>query len=189
MDRRQALYQTSLLLGGAIVGAEAILSGCSNKAAKESNTLFQTGDEALLDAIAETILPSTADSPGAKAAKSGAFMMLIVQDCYEKAEQTTFIAGLKNIEQESQTEFKNGFIGLKPEQQFQLLSTLDAKATAHEKNKSEDEPVNAFTLIKQLATFAYFSSEVGTTQALRYNPIPGRFEGCVDYQKGEKAWA
>lgn len=188
MDRRQALYQTALLLGGSIIAAEAILSGCSAQAARNEGPLFQPGDDALLDAIAETILPTTSDSPGAKAARAGAFMILIVEDCYEEKEQKIFVEGLKNIQEESKRQFKIAFTALKPEQQFQLLSTLDHKASAYEKNKADDAPPQAFTLIKQLATFAYFSSEVGMTKGLRYNPIPGRFEGCVDY-KGEKAWA
>lgn len=189
MDRRQALYQTSLLLGGAIIGAEALLSGCTPKSTPSTATLFKAGDEALLDAIAETILPTTADAPGGKAAQSGAFMMVIVQDCYETEEQKNFVKGLKDIEAGSQTQFKAAFTTLQPDQQFQLLSTLDQKASTYEKNKAEDAPPHGFTLIKQLATFAYFSSEVGTTKALRYNPIPGRFEGCVEYKQGEKAWA
>lgn len=189
MDRRQALYQTALLFGGSIIGGEAILSGCTPKSARSAGALFQDGDETLLDAIAETILPTTSDSPGAKAAGAGAFMMLIVQDCYEEKEQKSFVEGLKNIQEESKSQFKVTFTALKPEQQFQLLSALDQKTNAHEKNKAEDAPAHGFALIKQLATFAYFSSEVGTTKALRYNPIPGRFEGCVEYREGEKAWA
>ncbi|NJM26773.1 MAG: gluconate 2-dehydrogenase subunit 3 family protein [Bacteroidia bacterium] len=45
-----------------------------------------------------------------------------------------------------------------------------------------------FSLIKDLTLWGYFSSEVGCTQALRFNPIPGRFEGCIPYNN-EPAWA
>lgn len=188
MNRRQALYQTSLLLGGTIVGAEAILSGCAPQSVG-TTTLFQPGDRLLLDAIAETILPSTADSPGGKAANAGAFMILIVQDCYDEKEQKSFIEGLKSIQQESENQFKDNFSNLNADQQFRLLSALDQKASIYEKNKPEDALPHSFTLIKQLATFAYFSSEAGTTKALRYNPVPGRFDGCVAYKPGDKAWA
>ena len=44
-------------------------------------------------------------------------------------------------------------------------------------------------MIKQMTVWGYFSSEVGATQALRYVPVPGRFEGCIPYNEGEKAWA
>ena len=66
---------------------------------------------------------------------------------------------------------------------------MDKTAAAYESSKESDAPPHYFTLIKQLATFAYFSSEIGMTKALRYNPIPGRFDGCVEYKVGEKAWA
>jgi len=26
------------------------------------------------------------------------------------------------------------------------------------------------------------------TEALRYNPVPGHYEGCIDYKKGDKAY-
>jgi hypothetical protein len=35
----------------------------------------------------------------------------------------------------------------------------------------------------------YFTSEIGAKQALRYLPVPGRFEGCIPYKKGDKAFA
>jgi hypothetical protein len=189
MDRRQALYQTSLLLGGTIIGAEAILSGCSPNKPSAKSTLFQEGDEALLDDIADTILPDTTDSPGAKQAKAGAFMILIVKDCYEEQEQKIFVEGLKKIQAESQTQFNNSFSALNAVQRHELLTNMDKTATSYESSKETDAPPHHFSLIKQLATFAYFSSEIGMTKALRYNPIPGRFDGCVEYKVGEKAWA
>ncbi len=35
----------------------------------------------------------------------------------------------------------------------------------------------------------YFISEIGATKALAYLPIPGRFEGDVAMQPGQKCWA
>lgn len=128
MDRRQALYQTSLLLGGTIIGAEAILSGCSPNKSSSKSTLFQAGDEALLDDIADTILPNTTDSPGAKEAGAGAFMMLIVEDCYEEREQKILVEGLKKIQTESQTQFNNSFNALNAVQRYELLSGMDKTA-------------------------------------------------------------
>lgn len=43
-------------------------------------------------------------------------------------------------------------------------------------------------MMKELTIWGYFTSEPGTTKALRYNPIPGRFDGCIPYT-GENAWA
>lgn len=46
-----------------------------------------------------------------------------------------------------------------------------------------------FSLMKQLTLLGYFTSEVGATQALRYVPVPGKYEGCISYKKGDRAWA
>jgi hypothetical protein len=44
-------------------------------------------------------------------------------------------------------------------------------------------------MMKQLTMLGFFTSEVGAKQALRYVPVPGRYDGCAPYKKGDKAWA
>lgn len=45
-----------------------------------------------------------------------------------------------------------------------------------------------FKTIKDLTISGYFSSEIGATKALRYEQIPGRYDGDLPYKKGDKAW-
>jgi hypothetical protein len=52
-----------------------------------------------------------------------------------------------------------------------------------------DTPKHYFRMMKELALLGYFTSEIGCKVALRYIEAPGRFEPCIPYQKGEKAWA
>ena len=52
-----------------------------------------------------------------------------------------------------------------------------------------DAPAHYFRMMKELALLGYFTSEIGYTQAQRYIESPGRFDPCVPYQPGEKAWA
>ena len=61
---------------------------------------FSDADISLLDEIAETILPTT-KTPGAKAAKVGQFMTVMVNDCYEAPDQKIFHEGLVNINKAS----------------------------------------------------------------------------------------
>ncbi|MEN9349871.1 MAG: hypothetical protein RL372_849, partial [Bacteroidota bacterium] len=63
------------------------------------------------------------------------------------------------------------------------------EAKKYQETKKEDQPTHYFTMIKQLTLWGYFSSEIGATQALRYVAIPGKYEGCIPYKKGDKAWA
>ena len=66
---------------------------------------------------------------------------------------------------------------------------LDKEAKDYQKSKKKDDPAHYFTMMKQLTLFGYFTSKEGATQALRYIAVPGKYEGCIDYKKGDKAWA
>ena len=46
-----------------------------------------------------------------------------------------------------------------------------------------------FLRLKELTTTGYFTSEIGATKALAYLPVPGRFDGCMPIQPGQKTWA
>jgi hypothetical protein len=52
-----------------------------------------------------------------------------------------------------------------------------------------DSPAHYFRMMKELTLLGYFTSEIGYTQAMRYNETPGRFDPCVPYTQGERAWA
>jgi hypothetical protein len=52
-----------------------------------------------------------------------------------------------------------------------------------------DTPPHYFRQMKELSMLGFFTSEIGCKQALRYVESPGRFDPCVPYQPGEKAWA
>jgi hypothetical protein len=54
---------------------------------------------------------------------------------------------------------------------------------------TEASPVHYFRMMKELALLGYFTSEIGYNQAMRYVETPGRFDPCVPYSPGEKAWA
>jgi hypothetical protein len=213
MDRREALSRVALIFGGTIIGAEAFLSGCKPTPAKEG--LFAAEDIALLDEVGETILPTTASSPGAKAAGIGQFMKTIVTDCYTEDDQRAFTNGISKLNDAAKKKFDNGYMQLTPEQRTQLLTDLDkeakdynkaidernSKLTDEEKHKRsleqnagtykrdpKDDP-HYFGMMKQLTVWGYFTSEVGATKALRYVAVPTKYEGCIPYKKGDKAWA
>ena len=88
MNRRDAISRVALILGGTVVGANIFLEGCKPADRKQISGLdFKPEDIAYLDEIADTILPTTASSPGAKAAAVGTFMTVMVKDCYDKEDQ------------------------------------------------------------------------------------------------------
>lgn len=186
MNRREAISSVALLLGGTILGAEAFLSGC--KAKTDAGISFAANDISFLDEVAETILPATS-TPGAKAAKVGEFMTVMVKDCYEAKDQTIFMEGMKKLDEASKAKNSKSFMESTPAQRHDLLVALDAEAKEYQKNKKKDDPNHYFRMMKELTLTGYFTSEVGATKALRYVAVPGKYEGCIDYKKGDKAWA
>ncbi len=188
MNRRDALERVALILGGTVIGGAAFLQGCKNTTEKAASFSLSQDQIAFLDEVAETIIPST-DTPGAKAALVGAFMNTMVMDCYKAKDQKIFAGGITEIDNSANHMFGKGFMNITPAQRKSLLNQVNKELKAYNDSKKEDDPNHYFGMMKQLTLLGYFSSEIGATQALRYVAIPGKYEGCVPYKKGDKAWA
>jgi Gluconate 2-dehydrogenase subunit 3 len=189
MNRREALNRVALLMGGTIVGGTAFLEGCKTSDKNIAIGLPLTKEQiAYLDEIAETIIPTT-NTPGAKAAMVGEFMQTMVTDCYDEKDQKVFLEGMTILNDASSKKYSKDFLMLNPEQRKELLTSVDKEAKDYSASKKKGDPNHYFSLMKQLTLLGYFSSEIGATQALRYEAIPGKFEGCIPYTKGERAWA
>jgi hypothetical protein len=193
MDRRQALSRVGLLLGGTVVGASYFLEGCKPEGKKLSSVNdFSAEDIAYLDEVADTILPTTSSSPGAKAAKVGAFMTVMVRDCYTEKQQKTFMEGMSKLNDASKKKFDKVYMEITPEQRTELLNELDKEQKAFTAKQTKDETEkdpHYFRMMKELTLLGYFTSEIGATKALRYVESPGKYDGNYDYKKGDKAWA
>lgn len=185
MNRREAVQYISLLLGGTILGAEAFI-GC--KSGPDDNITITDEDVAYWNEVAETILPAT-KTPGAKAAKVGEHMRVMVNDCYEKKDQKVFKDGMKKINELSKEAYSDDFVKVKPEQRQELLIKLDNEQKEAMKNMKPGQDKHYFRLIKELTLLGYFTSEIGCTVARRFIETPGKWDACVPYTKGDKAWA
>lgn len=196
LTRREAIRRVSAMLGGAaLVGQTAMLAACSSSGTKPpapdalaDEARFTDSDVALLDEIAETMLPETS-TPGAKAAGVGAFMALMVNNAYYPPDQAIFREGMTAVDARCQEAFGRGFLAASPADRLKLLEALDAEQFDQMRNQPPDAPRHFFRMMKELALLGYFTSEIGYTQAMRYVETPGRFDPCAPYAPGEKAWA
>src|SRR2546426_9478115 len=106
IDRREAIRRVTVLLGGvALIGGSGLLTACENAQRRAATSqagagTFTATDIALLDEVAETILPET-KTPGAKAAHRGAFMALMVTGTHEDRDQQIFRGGMKQLKDAS----------------------------------------------------------------------------------------
>jgi len=187
MNRREAIKQVTMMLGGvAFAGSSGLLTAVERAHARAATSRAQIGtfsaqDIALLDEVADTILPET-KTPGAKAAHVGPFMAVMVTDTYEDREQTIFRDGIKKLNDAS-------FMAATPAERLALLEKLDREQKAYMDTRAAGAPHHYFRLMKELTLLGYFTSEIGCTQAMRYRETPGRFDPCTPYTPGETAWA
>jgi hypothetical protein len=204
MERRELLKMIAILTGGVVIGGEVFLTGCN--AGGTSATGFVPENIALLDEVGETIIPTT-DTPGAKAAKIGEFMKTMVTDCYTDAQQKVFSDGLAGFNEACKKLNGKAFMDCSAEQRKAFLVSLEKEAKEYNKQRDEKDkaakekaqkdmdphfvgsPSHYYSMIKQLTLWGYFSSEIGMKQALRFLPVPGRYDGALPYKKGDKAWA
>ncbi len=183
MNRRDALKAATVLVGGALVASSGVLAACTpSRDARQTSGVLNAGDQDLIEEIADTLLPMTAASPGAKAAGAGPAINLLLTDCYDAKAQQRVVQGLKDFRATCRERNGDNFASLSRHDREQLLREIDADA-----RKAGD--AHYFGLVRELASSAYFSSQVGVTQALRYVPVPGRWEGCVPLTRGQPAWS
>ena len=192
IDRREAIRRVSALLGGvAFVGGSALLTACEKErtpAAAGPVGTFAPTEVAFLDEVADTILPET-KTPGAKAANTGAFMALMVTDCYHEADQKIFRDGMKLLDDVSRKASGKAFMEASPQERLTLLESIDREQKKYMDDRKDGAPSHYFRMMKELAMLGYFTSEIGYTQAQRYAESPGRFDPCLPYKKGETSWA
>src|SRR5712671_941247 len=125
ISRREAILRMSVLLGGvALIGSGALISGCRAEKTGAVGAPFTAGEIAYLDEIADTILPQTS-TPGAKAAKTGAFMALIVTDSYNARDRKVFRQGMHKLDKASDKAYGVPFVKATPQQRLTLLNVLD----------------------------------------------------------------
>lgn len=188
MNRREAISQVSWILGGTIIGSSIFLEfGCKPSMAQKP-VFFDQNTVDLLNEVGETILPKT-KTPGAKEAQVGLFMDIMVKDCYTKEHQLIFQEGIKSLEAEIKAKSGKSFIESSPQERTSLLLKLDTEQKAYTETKKPEDPPHYFRMMKELTLLGFFTSEVGSTKALRYVETPGSFDGDVPYKKGDRAWA
>lgn len=215
LNRRDAVRRVAALLGGvALLGSEPALRRLvaqPRPAPGRPVGRFAPDEVALFDEIAETILPQTA-TPGAKAARVGAFIALMCEDVYDPDDVAALRAGVAALDAACRARTGVGFLEATPDQRLGLVAAVDWQVNGKPEQPAPaaalawarlapgtppDAPAASgvagpllwFRRFKQAALFGYFTSEIGMTQAQRYIETPGRFDPCIPWTKGERSWA
>jgi hypothetical protein len=147
--------------------------------------------------MAELIIPAT-ETPGAKGARVNEFMDLILTDWAHDDERQKFLDGLADVDKQSNALFSKDFVDCSPLQQDTILREMDQKLAIEQQKRSRVIPRtpagdNArlagsfFRVFKTMTIYGYYTSEIGFTQELKEEIIPGFFHGCAPSNTSSKA--
>ncbi len=198
MQRRDALKL--LLAGGVLPALPADLFGFFHDAHPASGYTLRTLDPHQNDtvvAMIDQIIPAT-DTPGAKAARVNEFIDVILTEWAVEDERRNFLAGLAGVDKQSSELFGKNFVDASPAQQFALLRAMDESvATARARRQRHGNTIpedrdrqlrgDFFAVFKGITLHGYYTSEIGFTQELNLQIIPGAQHGCVPLPAQKKA--
>ena len=180
MTRRAALKRAALFLGVALTPSliANVLQAAATPGAKA--VFLSPAQLDLVTAIAERILPRT-DTPGATDVGVPAFVDLMLGKYSTESERQVFTAGLDEVNAASLASHAQSFVKISAAQQDAILMKIAVASQKKEKT--------FFHQIKELTVVGYFTSEIVGRTVLHYDPVPGRFQGCVPISEvGNVLW-
>jgi Gluconate 2-dehydrogenase subunit 3 len=188
MKRRKALLGISVLAGS--VFAYAGFRWMKINSIPDFDYLKE--NERLLAAIADTIIPRS-DSPSASECNAHEFIVKMVMESTEARTQNNFMSGLIDLTEYSKAAFDKSFMDCSAQERNQILTHFSDRdkikpgIIGKVKKRILGKPF--FETLREYTVIGYFTSEQGATTALRYSLVPSKYEACVPYSNGEKAWA
>lgn len=202
MNRRELLQCATILMGGATFARlgwaltdeqQVYLATAPNFIAQPID-FFSVEQRAVVAAIAETIIPRT-DTPGALDAGVPRYIELMVAQWLNEDEREIFLQGLGQLSAAALDAHGSSFDQLDVATRTGMLEALeDAAADSPwyalgntRRDFLSDAPF--ICQIKELTVWGFFTSEVGATEVLRYDPMPMRFDGDIPLLPDDSSWA
>jgi len=202
MNRREFLQCAAILVSGAGIGIPGMALSEEQQRYLASAPNYNTGPvdylsperRKILAAMTEVIIPRT-DTPGAIDAGVPAYLERMMADWLNEQELAVFDAGLADIEQRIPTEYGKPFYALAAEQQLAILQALEEDAAespwyafgGKPGDYTSDAPF--ICQLKELTAWGFFTSQVGATRVLRYDPMPMYFDGDVPLEPDDSSWS
>jgi gluconate 2-dehydrogenase gamma chain len=175
-SRRRVLGGLVTLVGAATIPRWAFT-------ASATTAFFTSAESAFITAFADTLIPKT-DTPGAvEAGVPGGFDQLLTSWA-SGARRAAIKQAIEALRVHLDERAGEPFVSASPATRLSALTALDADAYGAEHERYED-----YRDIKVLMVRLYYASEPGATLELRYDPVPGGYDGDVPFAKIGRTWA
>lgn len=184
LSRRRALKAAIALVGGSIAATQlAPLVHALESAVGYRPRFLEPDMFDLLTRVVDLMIPET-DTPGALDAGVHRFVDMMLDDFAADQSRRTMLAALEGIDAAARAETGRAFTTLAEDEQFEILAEIDRQAFI-EPGSGHAAPYRA---LKSLVLSGYYSSEIGATVELRFDPVPGSSPGCVPLESIGRAW-
>ena len=188
IDRSEAIKRTVLIMGGLVFAPNIIgvLKGCSARPCEGwSPKFFNKSQARLVTMLTDIILPAT-DTPGASDVGVPEFIEEMVETVYDEDAREQFISGMEAFNKLARDEYENDFVDLNFNLQLKFVNDQNRLAVSGQ--QMYEPGIAFFQVLKELTILGFFTSEPGATQVLKYEMVPGRYKGCVPFEKVGKTW-
>ncbi|MBL4631198.1 MAG: gluconate 2-dehydrogenase subunit 3 family protein, partial [Paraglaciecola sp.] len=105
-----------------------------------------------------------------------------LQHCHTTQQKNNCIDIINKIDQLAEKSAAKSFALIPKAQQRQLLEDIENNIGL------DNEEQGQFMFLKALIVFGYFTSEIGASQALSYQAVPGGFIGSIAANSATKSW-
>ena len=168
-SRREAITLAAAVTVAVSVEGTHALAGQAAPA-----TYFTREELALVDELAEMIIPADDHSPGARAAKVAAYIDGRLAEAFDAQDRTTWRDGLRLIERLSRQASGKPFLQSAPAERLALLERV-----ARNEGKPAKPEEHFFAELKSRVVDAYYTSEIGIRQEMEYrgNTVQAEFSG------------
>lgn len=171
MDRRDAVKSVAFLIGGALSATTiATLFNSCNEPGKNSENLFTVDQEKLITEVSDIIIPTTAKSPGAKAAGVGPFIAMMLRECYPENAQKAFVKGLEDLETRTRKEYDKSFLEISVADRNVLLTIIREETIAAQKKESNE--INKAQKLQYETTAGPKSAKENATNPMAFKENP-----------------
>jgi gluconate 2-dehydrogenase gamma chain len=177
-DKVMIATRRNIIQGLMALPMVSLLGSCG--AATVRKTEMTKDELSFLSALSDTIIPAT-DTPGALAGNVPQTLGELLKSWASdetRGRWSTTIGALQTALDEGKS---GSFVIADAAERTKRLSKLDTAVFG-----SYEHPLKAYREVKSTIATAYYMSEPGATQELRYDPAPGDFDG--DAPVG-KTWA
>lgn len=190
MERREALRRLAVLVGGtaSVPTVASVLSGCGDDADGDwrPSVLSEHQNEVVVE-MSDHIIPST-ETPGASDVYVNRFIDKLLEESLLASQRAEFQTGLEKLEERCEERYGRGFLVCSKSEQRTFLTELDEEAFGSSDTSHSDAPT-FFRMMKELTLIGYYTSEIGASEELNINIVPGRYDGCVPYEEVGRAWS